>query len=124
KQMFEVDSLGGEVVVWQRTLPDGDWNTATYERSALELMQFSGLHDKNEKEIYEGDILQAENKEGVLGNIKGSVEFIRGAFRLVRKPSHPRAGDTTPVWSCTTAHIVIGNIFESPELLHANNAGV
>ena len=73
------------------------------------LMQFTGLKDKNGKEIYEGDILKICN--GSLNCVAWMepnrvVTFEKGAF-------------TCPTWSFDSTHWieVIGNIYENPELL-------
>jgi len=71
------------------------------DRDCWEIMQFTGLKDKNGKEIYEGDIIK--NKYGV----KRVVEWKEGhnaiGFALGRASSDHRE--------------VIGNIYETPELL-------
>jgi len=75
------------------------------------LMQFTGLHDKNGKEIYEGDIVK--NKTGHDSYKERTVFFENGAFRFENQ-TKPSSGfiyvrDTTEV---------IGNIYENPELLN------
>jgi uncharacterized phage protein (TIGR01671 family) len=76
-----------------------------------ELMQFTGLTDKNGVEIYEGDIVYFEIFDGLV-DVKGKakVYFENGCFRLNR--IHPlcdyfNVGDVE----------VIGNIYENPEVL-------
>ena len=74
--------------------------------------QFTGLLDKNGREIYEGDIVSefVEDKEG--DYIKKSVvEFVNGGFLI-------DATDCGTLLSLYHNHIeVIGNIFENPEFL-------
>jgi uncharacterized phage protein (TIGR01671 family) len=66
--------------------------------------QFTGLLDKNGKEIYEGDILGWESCEGTKNQIRWAVEF------------SPSRGFKT--WSSSkNDEIIIGNIYENPELL-------
>ena len=68
------------------------------------IMQFTGLLDKNGKEIYEGDVVEFIDCDGRCSNCV--VEFKDGGF-------YPFAPDYVP-WSIVE---VIGNIYENPELL-------
>lgn len=74
------------------------------------LMQFTGLHDKNGKEIYEGDILDLG--EGVLVVVCWESET--AAFAC-RKPEceEPYCDHLYGAQLCKIA----GNIYENPELM-------
>ena len=75
--------------------------------SKIHLMQFTGLYDKNGKEIYEGDIL-----EDSLGRRK-VVEYYQDGFWL-------NASLEGAEWSLRLTHKsskIIGNIYENAELL-------
>ena len=72
-----------------------------------ELMQYTGLKDRNGVEIYEGDIVQYFRNE--LAEIifqNGGVD-IRGLSSMDREPLQSRLGFME----------VLGNIYENPELL-------
>lgn len=78
------------------------------EGQLIEIMQFTGLHDKNGREIYEGDILG-------LNEIYTAVVFHEASFSMDsqsenRMPS-PLHSDRTRMYT------VAGNIYENPELL-------
>jgi uncharacterized phage protein (TIGR01671 family) len=80
-----------------------------------ELMQFTGLYDKNGKEIYEGDIVEDE-----YGN-KFVVIWERFCWNLSdfwwsEKSSAP---DLAFYHEFQTRIRVVGNIYENPELLQA-----
>lgn len=83
----------------------------------FEVMQYTGIHDKNGKEIYEGDILKdvGEIKFGVwyayLENGLGGSYHITGFYIPgdSGEPDRPIEDDQF--------NEVIGNIYENPELL-------
>jgi uncharacterized phage protein (TIGR01671 family) len=71
------------------------------------LTQYTGLKDKNGKEIYEGDIVKSFN--GAIGKVEW--ELIR--FALV-----PIKGLITGLYQEKSVSEVIGNIYENPDLLN------
>ena len=76
------------------------------------VMQFTGLLDKNGKEIYEGDIINVENP--LLSNPRPrKVYFDEGSF-FAGVAFH---------WLLPPQLEVIGNIYENPELLEASKHG-
>ena len=78
----------------------------------IELMQYTGLKDKNEKEIYEGDIVKLRANHGI-GVIKYSDEW--GAF--VVEYIKPRPLVVLGMNYYKEDIEVIGNIYENSELL-------
>jgi uncharacterized phage protein (TIGR01671 family) len=90
-----------------------DWETLRLDDNKCVLMQFTGLLDKNGKEIYESDIVSRKERIGVIGWNDGGFCIdtvkIEGKFVEYREPFF-----TQPImegWE------VIGNIFENSELI-------
>lgn len=81
----------------------------------ITLMQFTGLHDKNGKEIYEGDICRLVNAEGYehYENMAGirAVEWNNENMAL------QFSGYVPLKWGGRESIEVIGNIYQNPELL-------
>lgn len=76
----------------------------------IELMQSTGLKDKNGTEIYEGDIVSANHPR--LGEFIGFVDNAIGNFKVRGVGQYEYLSD-----DLDGTYEVIGNIYENPELL-------
>lgn len=87
----------------------------------VNLMQSTGLLDKNGKEIFEGDIVQFEDYyiESDLPYInRGIVEWSQGQFTITNRASVEMEDLLDGEFLDLT---IIGNIYENPELLQEQN---
>jgi len=99
-----------------RTYDGGFDNTEECEIDPKTLGEYTGLHDKNGKEIYEGDIVKLN---WLLSPKIGQVIFTQGMFCIVGDlafiPLRQNGIDKPPKIE------VIGNIYENPELLEGKD---
>ena len=87
-----------------------DENNILYKKD-LKIMQYTGLKDKNNKEIYEGDILANGNNEKPY-----KVIFENGSFRAEFEGDFEEYSfDLIDV--VAQGCEVVGNIYENPELI-------
>lgn len=111
RRMLSWDGLNGETEY-------GDAYTVSELVSfGSHLMQYTGLKDKNGKEIWEGDIVQWMRVEPVEKRhelaLSTPVTFSKAGFVPFTDPSYDVSPEEVEV---------IGNIYESPELLKSSHA--
>lgn len=84
------------------------------EDSDYILMQYTGLKDKNGKEIYEGDIIKI-CAEGLGGEAIGKTVYDEYDLAFVLKNEVEELSEC--LWYAEQQLEVIGNIYDNPELL-------
>jgi len=105
-QLASINTVGQEIYSFE-----------TEERQNYIIQQFTGLRDKNGKEIYEGDLVaytERMHEHGDTQHLIGEVIFEEewGAFGL---------GRNGEIWNFFSDYsirnnlLIVGNIFESPE---------
>lgn len=86
----------------------------------IELMQYTGIKDKNGVEIYEGDVVKINDDYDTYGKNAGEiyeVYFNAGGFRLKPKYDTHKRGDRGFWLDNGNDVAVLGNIYENPNLL-------
>ena len=112
--ILSIDYENKEIVTQQvyfvNGLPD-DRDIYCYDFDEIELMQSTGLKDKNGKEIFEGDIVKMAKDVYSEPTYYEVVRHRGGAYRLESKQHG------CELWLRHTDCEVVGNIYKNPELL-------
>lgn len=120
KEMYLVDEINFNRGEFESI---GDGITFLREADKVELMQSTGLKDKNDKEIFEGDILTDGHTTGDIRN-----HPTLGFYIVDESSKEGYLSDTVGIEDFEEAKEfmrnsieVIGNVYENPELLEVND---
>lgn len=111
-------SKSGKMYILPQTryYPAGCNNLDGWEVIPDTVGQFTGLLDKDGKEIYEGDILLVDEFwDGEAGMVKihNEVGIKDGCFGYIGE----NTGDLIPFYDSKVTERIVGNIHDNPELL-------
>lgn len=115
-RMYQPDEVmvgGGNIWIIDEDSVAGDWIV----NNDLHLMQSTGLVDKNGKEIFEGDVLELKDCGETIGNVKVYWDDSLALFQLDAIIVDEKAPIYKVVDDEDYSYIVVGNIYENPELL-------
>ena len=114
RQIIRIEFPFGKIEGLSKISMDDNYLKWEYARDLI-IMQYTGLKDKNGKEIYESDYIKWEIQRGRF--IVSEVIFTRGEFCV-------RSGGL--VWGCGNSCSkdgqlgdvkIVGNIYDNPELV-------
>ena len=109
---YENEEIVTQQVYFENGLPD-DRDIYCYDFDEIELMQSTGLKDKNSKEIFEGDILDYKGRKALVRWHGSYASFI---YRFVDELQN-RNTEWKPLYLAYMKCEIIGNIYENRELL-------
>lgn len=116
---FEEKEICVQTIYFEQGLPDSR-DLDYYGFDDIVLMQSTGLRDKNDKEIFEGDILKVTN----LSSWLEVVSFNEDKAMFVSKELK-REIEETPLYDLFNTDIfeieIIGNIYTNPELAEVSS---
>lgn len=107
REVFSINFDHNEVTVGY---PDSETLRATLYEGEFELMQFTGLHDRNGKPIFEGDYLRINCRVNREDKFTGVVNFTNGGWHINYSDLHCFHVQNYDIE-------IIGNKWENPELL-------
>lgn len=109
---YENKEIVTQQVYFENGLPD-DRDIYCYDFDEIEFMQSTGLKDKNDKEIFEGDILDYKGRKALVRWHGSYASFI---YRFVDE-LQKRKTEWKPLYLAYMKCEIIGNVYENRELL-------
>jgi len=117
KRMYPVNDIDGFLQnTWfcPKGSDDGNWE------DEVELMQYTGIKDDNDKEIFEGDVLRFWDRDAIIADTDGEIGFVvSNKFNgwVVNKEKYDDEMSYYQTLAFCENYEIIGNIYENPELL-------
>lgn len=122
--ILAIDYENKEIVTQQVYFESGlavERDIYCYDFDDIELMQSTGLKDKNGKEIFEGDIVRTTRFLGRADEIGGFYEYDKEFIGIVKQLEGSwvidTGSDAVCLWTEIEENEIIGSIYENPELL-------
>ncbi|CAG6014240.1 phage protein [Streptococcus pneumoniae] len=120
--ILAIDYENKEIVTQQVYFENGlpyDRDIYCYDFDEIELMQSTGLKDKNGKEIFEGDIVRTTRFLGRADEIGGFYEYDKEFIGIVKQLEGSwvidTGSDAVCLWTEIEENEIIGNIYENKE---------
>lgn len=115
---YENEEIVTQQIYFENGLPD-DRDIYCYNPDEIELMQSTGLKDKNGKEIFEGDIVRTTRFLGRADEIGGFYEYDKEFIGIVKQLEGSwvidTGSDAVCLWTEIEENEIIGNIYENKE---------
>lgn len=111
---FEEKEICVQTIYFEQGLPDSR-DLDYYDFDDIVLMQSTGMRDKNDREIFEGDVVKMAKNVYSEPTCYEVVRHRGGAYRL-ESEEHG-----CELWLRHTDCDIAGNIYENPELLEVSS---
>lgn len=107
-RIYDGNEQAWDITVFKSSGTIGTFQSCLDNSKEVVLMQYTGLKDKNGKEIYEGDVVDMWNN-----GVHSVVEWYQSGYYLITRVKEKVAEYMLHGKSV----IVVGNIYENPELM-------
>ena len=122
RRVSRIDFLKKEVYVLH---PNGEERSKPWIFADIAIIQFTGLKDKNDIEIYEGDIVTSDKEDIIPSHDHskyeeytcGMIEYVLGGFNICESIVGRTQIEEYIIFDERAALEVIGNIHENPDLI-------
>ena len=122
--MYQPDEVmvgNGDIWIIDEYSVAGEWIV----NNDIHLMQSTGIRDITNQEIFEGDVVKTTRFVGRADEVGGFYEYDKEFIGIVKQLDGSwvidTGSDAVCLWTEIEENEIIGNIYESPELLEVNH---
>ncbi|WP_080976088.1 MULTISPECIES: YopX family protein [Streptococcus] len=123
-RMYQPDEVmvgNGNIWIIDEDSVAGEWIV----NNDIHLMQSTGIRDITNQEIFEGDVVKTTRFVGRADEVGGFYEYDKEFIGIVKQLEGSwvidTGSDAVCLWTEIEENEIIGNIYESPELLEVNH---